>query len=186
MNRAKKAGKKVKFFLIIVFAICLLPFTLSGCAQKSETLTKPLAKKLILKKIKFSIFFAVPYEKAISLNNDRLYMALMKNGYIKFNKKFGYTSFTSLFKPYLFKKADRTYIRMGKFDITHLYKINFISSKKAKILFSFKFIPNKIYNLMIANNIHIKLLKIFHADKLGAIFKNRPFLEWGVDKFVLK
>jgi hypothetical protein len=178
--------KKIKTFLIIIFFICLLPLAVSGCAQKSEVLTIPLAKKLILRKIKFSFFFAVPYEKAISLNNDKLYMVLMKNGYIKFNKKLGYTSFTSLFKPYLFKKSDRTYVRMGKFDITSLHKIQFISRKKAKILFSFQFKPNVIYNLMIANNIHIKLFKIFHAKKLGVIFKYKPFLEWEVDKFVLK
>ena len=51
------------------------------------------------------------------MDNDKFYMLLLKGGYIKFHKKLGYTSFTTLFKPYLFKIADRTYIRLGTLKI---------------------------------------------------------------------
>ena len=175
--------KKSKLSAIVLTIIFLLPLFLSGCAQKPEVLTKILAKKLIIEKINSSVFFALPYAKAISLNNDKFYMLLLSDGYIKFHKKLGYTSFTSLFKPYLFKIADRTYIRLGTFKIIKTYNFKFISSKKAKAFFTFKFNPNHIYKLMVKNNIYPKLFTTLKTKNAVAVFQYRPFLEWKVTRF---
>ena len=175
--------KKIKLSIIVLTVIFLLPLFLSGCAQKQEILTKTLAKKLIIKKIYSSAFFALPYDKAASMDNDKFYMLLLKGGYIKFHKKLGYTSFTTFFKPYLFKIADRTYIRLGTLKIIKAYNLRFISSKKAKAFFIFKFNPNYIYGLMIKNNMHPKLFTTLKTKNAVAVFQYRPFLEWKVTRF---
>ena len=175
-----KKSKSLVIALIIIFSLGLF---LSGCAQKPAVLTKILAKKLIIEKINSSVFFTLPYAKAISLNNDKFYMLLLRNGYIKFHKKLGYTSFTSLFKPYLFKIADRTYIRFGTFKIIKVHNLKFISRKKAKAFFIFEFNPNHVYRLMVKNNIHPKLFTTLKAKNAEAVFGYRPFLEWEVIRF---
>ena len=175
--------KKSKLSAIVLTIIFLLPLFLSGCAQKPEILTKTLAKKLIIEKINSSVFFALPYTMATNLNNDKFYMLLLKGGYIKFHKKLGYTSFTPLFKPYLFKIADRTYIRLGTLKIIKAYNLRFISRKKAKAFFIFKFNPNYIYGLMIKNNMHPKLFTTLKTKNAVAVFQYRPFLEWKVTGF---
>ena len=175
--------KKSKLLVIALIIIFFLPLFLSGCAQKPVTLTKARAKKLIIKKIDYSTFFSLPYSKAISLNNDKLYMLLLKDGYIKFHKKKGYTSFTSLFKPYIFKIINRTYIRFGTFKIIKVYNLKFISHKKAKALFIFKFNPNPVYRLMVKNNIYLKSFKTLETKNAEVIFKYKPFLEWGIIRF---
>ncbi len=175
--------KKSKLSAIALIIIFLPPLFLSGCAQKPETLTKILAKKLIIEKINSSVFFALPYTKVISLNNDKLYMLLLKDGYIKFHKKLGYTSFTPLFKPYLFKIAGRTYIRLGTFKIIKAYNLRFISRKKAKAFFIFKFNPDYIYRLMVTDNIYQKLFTTLKTKNAEAIFEYRPFLEWEITRF---
>ncbi|MDA8272286.1 MAG: hypothetical protein M0Z72_00860 [Deltaproteobacteria bacterium] len=175
--------RKSKLSAIVLTIIFLLPLFLSGCAQKPEILTKTLAKKLIIEKINSSVFFALPYARATSLNNDKFYMLLLKGGYIKFHKKLGYTSFTPLFKPYLFKKAGRTYIRLGTFKIIKIYNFKFISRKKAKTFFIFKFNPNHIYKLIVKNNLQPKSFTTLKTKNAVAVFQYRPFLEWKVTGF---
>ncbi len=36
---------------------------------------------------------------------------------------------------------------------------------------------------MVKNNIYPKLFAILNAKMIEAVFKYKPFLEWGVDKF---
>ncbi len=180
--------RKLKFKIFISVLIVLLafvpPFLLNGCAaRRRERFTKKLAAKLISKSIDFSPEFAVPYSKAVSAGDDKFYAFLLNNKYIKFHRKAGYTSFTDKLKSFLFKQADRTYVRMGKFKIGFI-KIKSVTKKAAIVAFDFKFKPNELYKAAYKLNIRFnKFYKIIKSGKSGALFKFKPFLGWQAVKF---
>ncbi len=179
------AFDKKKLFLLFPFVVFIvfISIFISGCAKKPEVLTTLSAKRLIVKNIRYATFFSVPYSKAVSVLNDKFYLVLLKKGYIKFHKKLGYTSFTRRFKPYLFKKAGRTYIILGIFKSIKVKHIKFISKIKAFGRFSFNFKPNQVYKLMAENKIYFRQFKILKQRKALAIFKNKPFLQWELSGF---
>ncbi len=176
-------NKKKLFLLFPFIPVIVFIIFISGCSKKPEVLTTLSAKRLIAKNIGYATFFSVPYSKAVSVSNDKFYLVLLKKRYIKFNKKLGYTSFTRHFKPYLFKKANKTYIILGIFKSIKVEHIKFISKIRAFGRFSFNFKPNPVYKLMAKNEIYFRQFKILKQGKALAIFKKKPFLQWGLSGF---
>ncbi len=180
--RIKKKNLSILIlFIIIVFAASI---TLSGCGEhKPEVLTGGLALKLINQHINESPFFGVLYSKAISINKDSFYPVLFKHGYIRFNRKLGYSSFTAKLRPFLFKQTGKTYLVLGKF-FAKKPNVKFISKNLAEVSFNFTFQPGRLYKL--AKNKHLAFLGLNEIIKSGravAVLAFKPFLEWQIVRF---
>lgn len=177
--------KKNNLFItaLSIFFIFAVSAVLSGCGHKAKVLTEGLSLKLINQKTKTSPFFGVLYSKAVSIDKDSFYPVLFKNGYIKFDRKLGYSSFTAKLRPFLFKKAGKMYVILGEFS-AQKPDVKFISKNRAEVSFDFIFKPNRLYEL--AKNKHIafpQLNKIIRSGKAVAVLVSKPYQGWQIARF---
>ncbi len=169
--------------VLFIFLVFVTSTVLSGCGHEAKVLTGGLSLKLINQKTKVSPFFGVLYSRAVSIDRDSFYPALFKNGYIKFNRKLGYSSFTAKLRPFLFKKAGKIYVVFGGFS-AQKPNVKFISQNRAEVSFDFVFKPNRLYKLAKDKNIAFpRLNKIIRSGKAVAVFMLKPSLGWQIAGF---